>query len=181
MSGRKVRIDDWDKPLSARAWHRHERRSDLKERVDIHRKGDMYYISLFRRTTDGIALDAIKREEHTGHFAQVAAMFLERFIGSLDGWCIVTTPRRRHHEGFHFASSVAAQIAKSGKIPFYENAFQCITKDRLNPEFFLLRKINENRVILYDDIITTGKTITTCFNLLKDKKQVIVITGIYNN
>ena len=47
MSGRKVYIDDWDKPISSRAWHKHERKCDLKENVSIHRKGDMYFISLF--------------------------------------------------------------------------------------------------------------------------------------
>lgn len=181
MSGRKVYIDDWDKPISSRAWHKHERKCDLKENVSIHRKGDMYFISLFKRTNSGYLLDDIKREEHVSHFTKAAVMFLNRFIGSLDGWCILTAPKRRHFEGFHFSTSVCREIAKSGNIPFYENAFQCITKDRVNPDIHLLRKINENRVIVFDDILTTGSTIAACYQQIKEKNQVIVLIGINNN
>lgn len=182
MKGKKIHIDDWDKPLSGRAWHTHERLCDMRERIAIHRKGGMYYISLYKQTKQGISLNNIKKEEHVTTFVQSASSFLKQFIGSMNDWCIITTPKRRHYDGFHFAKAICKEIAEKERIPFYENAIQCISKDRLNPEFFLLRKINENRVILFDDILTTGKTISTCYQLLKEEnKQIIVIIGVNNN
>ena len=72
-------------------------------------------------------------------------------------------------------------ISDTKHIPFYQGAVQCVTKDRLNPEFHLLREIPEKKVIVFDDIITTGKTLSATRNLLTDKEQVICIVGIYNN
>ena len=67
------------------------------------------------------------------------------------------------------------------KIPFYENAIQCLTKDRLNPEFFLLRPIKEKKIIVYDDILTTGSTLLATYELLKDREQLLFLVGINNN
>lgn len=182
MRGKKIHIDDWDKPISSRAWSRHERVCDMREKIALHRKGDMYYISLYKQSKNGISLNEIKKEEHVSTFVLSASTFLKQFIGNINDWCIITTPRRRHHDGYHFATAICQEIADKEKITFYENAFHCISKDRVNPEFFLLRKINENRVILFDDIITTGKTLTTCYNILKkENKQILAIVGINNN
>ena len=63
-------------------------------------------------------------------------------------------------------------------IRFYENAIQCTDKDRLHPEFFLLRPVLEPNVIFYDDIITTGSTMVASYELLKDRKRVLPLIGI---
>ena len=166
--GKIYRIDDWDKPeaVKCKSWSHRERLCDLKEKVSLHKKGDIYYISQFTRS----------------FFAERACEFLHRFIvGGCEGWCIVTTPRRRHYEGFHFATSICAKIAGAVKIPFYENAIQCLTKDRLNPEFFFLRPIREKKIIVYDDILTTGSTLLATYELLKDREQLLFLVGINNN
>lgn len=72
-------------------------------------------------------------------------------------------------------------VAMETIIPFYENAIQCLTKDRLNPEFFLLRPIKEKKIIVYDDILTTGSTLLATYELLRDREQLLFLIGINNN
>ena len=182
--GKICRIDDWDKPeaVKCKSWSHQERLCDLKEKVSLHKKGDIYYISQFARSKTGTSFSEIKQsEELASFFAERACEFLHRFIvGGCEGWCIVTTPRRRHYEGFHFSTSICTKIAGAVKIPFYENAIQCLTKDRLNPEFFLLRPIREKKIIVYDDILTTGSTLLATYELLKDSEQLLFLVGINN-
>lgn len=182
--GKICRIDDWDKPqlVKCKSWAIHERFCDLKDKVSLHKKGDIYYISQFARSAHGKNLTEIKKsEELASLFADKACEFLRRFVGGFDGWCIVTTPRRRHCEGFHFASCICGKIAEAVNIPFYDGAIQCLTKSRLNPEFFLLRPIKEKRIIVYDDILTTGSTMLATYELLKGSKQLLFLVGINNN
>lgn len=183
--GKICRIDDWDKleAVKGKSWSHQERLCDLKEKVVLHKKADIYYISQFTRSNTGTSFTEIKQsEELASFFAERACEFLRRFIiGEHDGWCIVTTPRRRHYDGFHFATSVCAKIAEAVKVPFYESAIQCLTKDRIHPEFFLLRSIKEERIIVYDDILTTGSTLLATYELLKNRKQLLFLVGINNN
>ena len=45
--GKICRIDDWDKPeaVKGKSWSHQERLCDLREKVSLHKKGDIYYIS----------------------------------------------------------------------------------------------------------------------------------------
>lgn len=49
--GKICRIDDWDKleAVKGKSWSHQERLCDLKEKVSLHKKGDIYYISQFAR------------------------------------------------------------------------------------------------------------------------------------
>ena len=48
-------------------------------------------------------------------------------------------------------------------------------------EFHLLRPLAEKRIIIFDDIITTGKTLEATYALIREKReQVICIVGINN-
>lgn len=76
--GRKIRIDDWDKP--ARGWRKYERLCNMQPKVRIHRKGGFYYISLFARTKDGIPLEEIKS---SGECAEVISEAATELILSL--------------------------------------------------------------------------------------------------
>ena len=147
--GKICRIDDWDKPeaVKGKSWSHQERLCDLREKVSLHKKGDIYYISQFTRSKTGTSFSEIKQsEELASFFAERACEFLHRFIvGGCEGWCIVTTPRRRHYEGFH------------------------------------LRPIKEKKIIVYDDILTTGSTLLATYELLKDREQLLFLVGINNN
>lgn len=83
-------------------------------------------------------------------------------------------------DGYHFSTDVCQKIAKAVEIKFYDNAIQCLTKNRIKPEFYLLRELKEENVIVYDDIMTTGSTLNATYELLKDKKIVLFLVGIKN-
>ncbi|MBP3537123.1 MAG: phosphoribosyltransferase [Muribaculaceae bacterium] len=177
-----VRMDQWDtvakgpKLLSDRV-----PRCDLAPREALHRIGSMYYISQFRRSKEGLMFREIKSSgEHAGLFADAACKFLAAFIGNTAGWCVITTPRRRHADGFHFATEVCRRISGTLGIPFYVDALQCVNHDRLHPDFMLLRPIAERRVIVYDDIITTGSTLLATNTQLGDRDMVLNLISISN-
>lgn len=180
--GKIVKMDHWDVfPGKSRLKRGEENYSDLTPHPSLHRLGKIYYTSFYRRTRRGLSFSEIKQTEEVAHdFAEVVCGFLRCFLSSLDGWCIITTPRRRHFEGFHFATSVCSQVSATLGIPFYEGAVQCVDRSRLSPYFLLLRPIREQRVIVLDDIITTGKTLTTTNELLSDRDLVLNLIGINN-
>ena len=178
--GSIVRMDEWDKEPVER--NRKRPKCDFTDALRIHVRNEYLYYSLFRRTQDGMTLEAIKNsEQHARIMADRACSLIDRLLLSLDGWCIVTTPRRRHFEGFNLSEFVSGLMSETKHIPFYKGAVQCITKDRLNPEFHLLRPIQEKKVIIFDDIITTGKTLTATRDLFLDKEQIVCIVAIHNN
>lgn len=177
-----TRMDKWDIPASRpRLKGGNIPLCDLNARPTLHRLGMLWYISHFRRIKVGTPFSEIKQsQDAVARFADAAIFFLVQFINNTEDWAIVTTPRRRHADGFHFASEVCREIAKSLHIPFYADAVQCISRSRLAPEFHLLRPINERRVIIYDDIITTGTTLTATADLFADRDFVLNIIGINN-
>lgn len=180
--GKVIRMDCWDRlPGKNRLKRGNERYCDLTPRPTLHRIGNIYYTSFYRRTKSGMSFDEIKQSELVAYdFAEVVCGFLRCFVASFNDMCIITTPRRRHHDGFHFASVVCQNISKNLNIPFYCDAVQCINRSRLDPDFVLLRPISERRVIVFDDIITTGMTLTATTNLLDDRELVLNIIGINN-
>lgn len=175
-------MDRWDRlPGKSRLKRGNEHYCELTPRPSLHRLGNIYYTSFYRRTKSGMSFTEIKQSEVVAHyFAEVVCGFLRGFIASFNDWCIITTPRRRHHDSFLFASAVCLHISENLNIPFYCDAVQCINRCRLDPDFVLLRPINERRVIVFDDIITTGMTLTTTNNLLGDREFVLNLIGINN-
>lgn len=175
-------MDEWDgESLERRNGHK-SLKCDFKDALRLHARHGYLYYSLFKRSRDGVDFNIIKQsEQHARIMAECACSLIDRLFLTLEGWCIVTTPRRRHFEGFHFSEFVSGLISEAKHIPFYKGAVQCITKDRLNPEFYLLREIQERNVIIFDDIITTGTTLTATRDLFIDRSQVVCIVGIHNN
>lgn len=175
-------MDNWDVPASRpRLKGGNIPLCDLSPRTVLHQLGSLVYFSQFRRTKTGTPFSEIKHTaEASTLFAETACNFIERLVNNTEDWCIITTPRRRHAEGFHFATAVCGHIADTLGIPFYSDAVQCINRNRLDPDFHLLRPIAERRVIIYDDIITTGTTLTATASLLSDRDFVLNLIGINN-
>lgn len=175
-------MDQWDIPASRpRLKGGNIPLCDLTPRPALHQFGALVYFSHFKRTKSGTPFSEVKHSTDIAKdFAEAASNFILRLVNNTEDWAIITTPRRRHADGFHFASAVCEQIAYRLNIPFYANAVQCINRNRLDPEFHLLRPIPEKRVIIYDDIITTGTTLTATASLLADRDFVLNIIGINN-
>lgn len=175
-------MDDWDVVAKGpKLLSDNIPRCDLKPREALHRIGSLYYISQFKRSKDGPTFREIKSSaDHAQTFAEAACKFLTTFIGNTAGWCLITTPRRRHAEGFHFATEVCRIVSETLNIPFYDGAVQCINHDRLHPDFMLLRPFEESRVIVYDDIITTGSTMIATNAQLGKRDMILNLISISN-
>lgn len=154
---------------------------DLSPRPAMHRIWQTIYFSQFKRSKEGKTFRDIKSsEEDARKFADAAVEFIRTLVHYLDGWAIVTTPRRRHDDMFHFATEVCKLMAMDLGIPFYDGAVATVNRDRLHPDFMLLREIEEPRIIVYDDIITTGATLIATSELFSEKEFVLNIIGISN-
>lgn len=155
---------------------------DLKETITLHIKGDISFVSFYKKSEAGFPLSQIKGDiQNVKVFADMATQIIKKAIGlhSTDGWCIITTPKRRHKEQ-NFASMTAAMIADRLGIPFHDDVISAKTRQRVNPTFTLEKPFEEKNVIVFDDIITTGSTLTATNACLPDKNCFFVV-GINNN
>lgn len=185
VMGRRFRItrmDDWDIPA-----RKHKLKGkdiplcDLRPRPALHQIGSLVYFSQFRRTKTGTPFGEIKQSaEIAQKFAEAAVTLISRIVHNTDGWAVITTPRRRHSDGFHFATEVCTRISEILGIPFHMDAVQCVNRCRIDPEFHLLRPIKERKLIVYDDIITTGSTLSAMAALLSDRDIILNLIGISN-
>lgn len=177
-----TRMDKWDVPTSRpRLKGGNIPLCDLSPRTVLHQLGSLVYFAQFKRSKHGTSFSEIKQSaDIAALFADTASNFIQRLVNNTEDWCIITTPRRRHADGFHFATAVCERTAARLGIPFYADAVQCINRNRLELDFHLLRPIAERRVIVYDDIITTGTTLTATRALLDDRDFILNIIGINN-
>lgn len=168
-------FDFTDNLKKRKEWEQVKKLCDLKDKVAYRKADGIYYHSLFKTGKEGKPLPEIKVEENVPFLAMTAADHIRSSLGEYlkeAGWCIVTTPRRRH-KGFHFATEISRKLSKEFMIPFYEDAIICFSKHRVDPNFELKINPTERNVILYDDIITTGSTIKTSRTLLTDAGHIV--------
>jgi hypothetical protein len=165
-------------------WHDKERPEslcNLKENIKYHEKGALSYIAFYEKTDEGTPLSEIKgNDANVELFAVMAEQVLRKMIGLRDttGWCIITTPKRRHKE-MNFAERVCVQISERLNLTFHPEVIVAKNRQRINPEFTVAYPIEENNVILFDDIVTTGSTLEAT-HLLLNHKNIISIVGIAN-
>ena len=133
----------------------------------------------------GRSLEDIKGDpEMVAPFASDLVNYVRQALGpnlAAGGWCMVTTPRRRHAEGPHFATSVCEAAAEEIGVPFYPEAVTARNRQRINPEFSLEENPAEPNVILYDDILTTGMTIKCARDLLTGAGHNVVVAVAIRN
>ena len=154
---------------SISAWSSVEKLCDLKKRPLTRTRAGLWFQSLFKTGKEGKPLEEIKVPENVPYFSETAAMFITDSLGQNlkdGGWCIVTTPKRRHKTGFHFATEICMDLSRLLGIPFYEDVVISKNRNRLFPEMEMIKQPEERNVILYDDIITTGMTAKTTRDLL---------------
>lgn len=167
-------------------WKKADKFCDLKKRIKCHSHGGFFTTCFFEVGKRGIPIAEIK--ENPANVKIFADCLVDYICQSVShnlangNWCIVTTPRRRHKEGIHFSTEICRVASEILKIPFYIDAFTADNRDRINPEFHMVKTPNESNVILFDDIISTGVTIKTCRQLLIDSGYItLVIIGIKNS
>ncbi len=167
----------WDKSTEARC------NFDYHPRL-AKRTAGTWFLSLWQKSLMGRTLTEIKSDPaEIPHFADAVSDFLREFIGCSmgdGGWCICTTPKRRHKER-NFATLVSIEIANRLKIPFYEDVALCRSRQRVNAVFDLNVRPQEPNVIVFDDFVTTGSTLDAMHRMLGPLgKNLLFVAGINN-
>ena len=125
------------------------------------------------------------RKENAEVLANILSGLIRYFIPNPEAWSIITTPQRAHTErlGYHFASEVLKSTSNATGIQFVEDVIGARDKNKLEPVFFLKKPVPKPPFILFDDILTTGKTIYTSLDIIKQEinYRPLVIVGINNN
>lgn len=142
-------------------------------------------ISLWKKSVYGRSLTDIKSDPAmVGMFAEGMNTLVRQMLGNAlasGGWAVVTSPKRRHMER-NFASLVAAELAALLGIPFYEDLALCRSRHRVGAVFELgCKPPSEPNLIVYDDFVTTGATMTSMVNLLRPLGyNIVCFTSISN-
>lgn len=157
---------------------------DMVSAERIRSYGDISVHCSFKKSKKGKSLSEIKAEkENIKVFADAFVSLARKVAGfnSLQDWCLVTAPKRRHKEE-NFAEAVCKEISEKIGLKFYPDLFTCKDRTRILPIFTMEYEISENNVVLYDDIITTGSTIRAMADILRIKgKNVLYFAGILND
>lgn len=185
----EIRFDEAEeKPQEkepGKKWTTRGVRCDMKPQIAIREKSGHRYVSLYASSKEGMTLEEIKNSKPCEKLmAEAAAEQIREFLGNNlaeTGWALITTGRRRHREGYHFAMAVCKRIAEQLGLRFYEGAIVCGNADRLKPELTLTMEPEERNLIMFDDIITTGTTMSRTAELLQGAGYtVMTIIGIRN-
>lgn len=151
-------------------WKRTEKYCDLKKKIKTHTNGDMAWLAMYEIGKRGIPLTEIK--ENPSNAPLIADNLVDVILMTLGGnlpqndWAMITAPRRRHKDGFHFSTAICEETARALNIPFYADAIRAEDRNRIEPTFELVKKPSQHNLIFFDDISTTGKTMRACRDLL---------------
>ena len=168
------------------AWKKVESFCNLKKRVRQNSHGDFFSTTFFEsnKKGDGENIKALKENPNNVQmFADCLVDYVLKTLGSnlaAGGWCMMTTPRRRH-KNFHFSTMLCATAAKALSMTFYEDAVTAKNRNRIEPEFELAIDPPERNVLLVDDIISTGETIRTTRRLLLDAGHTVLAIAAIRN
>lgn len=166
----------WDKSTEARC--------DFSEHIGMTRRAGIRFMFIWKKTPLGRTLTDIKSDDSmVEFFAENMARLISDVVGEhLDKgqWCIVTTPKRRHTTR-NFATLISIAMAQRLHIPFYEDVASCHSKHRVGAVFSLNVLPEEPNIIVFDDFVTTGSTLLSMANLLRQyDKNLLFFTGINN-
>lgn len=166
----------WDKSQEARC--------DFTYKLRLTRRSDVNFISIWQKSILGRTLTDIKADpDMVAFFADSICPVIREMLGynlSNGSWCICTSPKRRHKER-NFASLICLQLAEKLGLPFYEDVAFCHTKQRVNAVFELNVLPVEPNIIIFDDFVTTGQTLSGMKKLLQPLgKNMVFFTGVNN-
>ena len=178
-------FDESDEERRRKSWSVTEKRCGLVPDITIRRKCGYLYTTFYKTGKQGRPITEIKEDPRNVRlFADSLCDYLQQTLGnnlSSGGWCLCTTPRRRHKEGFHFSTEICRDAAAQLYVPFYEDAVTARNRDRIDPEFTMEKDPAEKNVILYDDILTTGSTVRETRRLLLEAGHTVIVIAAIRN
>lgn len=162
--------------------HGIEHKCDLIIREKTYKQRHFFYTASFHNTENGEALSKIKVPTNVKIFADAAInVIIKKFAGIERGKIrLVSAPARKHKEN-NFTEMVCDAVAREIGVKYEKDLIKLIKKDRFHPVFCLTDTVSEEYIVLYDDIVTTGKTIMELYRLFDGEKKVIVVVGIEND
>ena len=172
-----------------KGWHKGEdtaARCDLsQERIAISPHAGVTVITLWKKSIKGRLLTDIKADDDmVEKFATKMTDVIRKVLGhylSAGNWAICATPKRRHLTK-NFACRIAEQIGHNLSIPYYEDVALAHTRQRVYVDFDLGTLPAEPNLIIFDDFVTTGSTISSMYRLLEPLgKNLVFFVGINNN
>ena len=166
----------WDKSVEARC--------DFTPKVRITRRSGLFFLSLWQKSLYGRTLTDIKADDSmVPFFADNLAPIITDVLGSQlrkGGWCIVTSPRRRHLVK-NFATRISELLAAKLDVPFYPDVCSCRSKQRMNAIFDVHLVPDEPNIICFDDFVTTGQTMAAMRRAFSPyQKNFFQVTAINN-
>jgi hypothetical protein len=166
----------WDKSVEARC--------DFTPKPRLTRRSGLFFLSYWQKSIYGRTLTEIKADDSmVPFFAETIANLISEILGDhlqSGGYCIITTPKRRH-KVLNFATRISISIAEKLGIPFYEDVCSCRTKQRVGAIFDVNIVPKEQNIICFDDFVTTGQTLQAMQRALAPyNKNIVFITGINN-
>jgi len=174
---------------SRKGWHKPdtmEARCDLSvERLTMSPHASVPVVSIWKKSIKGRKLTDIKADDSmVAYFADHLTPVICRVLGnylSSGHWAICATPKRRHLTQ-NFACRIAAEIGSRLGIPYYEDVAIAHSRQRVAVEFDLGELPKEPNLIIIDDFVTTGSTISAMKRLLDPLgKNLFFVVGINNN
>ena len=151
--------------------------SDLRRKTSVHKRNPFYFTS-FYDNVNHIELSDLKIPANVPVVAQLIASLLNINFADKSNVAIYTTPKR-HNKDFHYATAICKEVSRLTKIKFHEDVFRAKNLNKLAlDEFIQIRELPEPVLILIDDILTTGRTISRC---IIPKKTIFYYIGINNN
>ena len=166
----------WDKSVEARC--------DFTPKPRLTRRSGLFFLSYWQKSIYGRTLTEIKADDSmVPFFAETISNLISEILGDhlqSGGYCIITTPKRRH-KVLNFATRISILIAEKLGIPFYEDVCSCRTKQRVGAIFDVNIVPKEQNIICFDDFVTTGQTLQAMQRALAPyNKNIVFITGINN-
>lgn len=166
----------WDKTVEARC--------DFTRKPRLTHRAGLYFLSLWQKSVYGRTLTDIKGDDSmVDFFADNLAPLISGILGqdmAKGGWCIITTPKRRHLVK-NFATRISEGIAARLHIPFYEDVCSCRNRQRMNAVFTVNLVPKEQNIICFDDFVTTGQTLQAMKRALAPyNKNIVNLVGINN-
>ena len=144
----------------------------------------MDFISIWKKSIYGRTLTDIKGDpEMVSFFAENITPVISETLGyhlSDGSWAVCTSPKRIHREK-NFATLISERIAASLGIPFYEDVALCHSKQRVNAVFEANNIPRESNIIVFDDFVTTGQTLSAMKRLLVSLDKNSVYFSAINN
>ena len=166
----------WDKTNEARC--------DFSYKLSLTRRSDVNFISIWKKSVYGRTLTDIKNDPvMVEFFAENMTPVISETLGyhlASGGWCICTSPKRRHLTK-NFATLISERIGAELGIPFYEDVALCHSKQRVNAVFEAKNIPAEPNVIVFDDFVTTGQTLAAMKRLLVSLGKGSVYFSAINN